>query len=316
MQVAVVYRSMTALVLHHHYSLVSLVGGIDLEVLQCDIVGLIECHHTIVLLMLVVRISTSGVVVVIDLHIALAALTLQCECVDGSHSLDVRNAHLLIILACLNLQCHRTFHSKCADIVDCSLDGGIVTTLSDGIGAALSACHSDRSCCRILYRNGLSVNSDAVERCRCGLSYLSVTLHVVSQPEVVGSRLCDGVTLAEFLVGRECRCRTRLIDMVVLNSLATYTGNVKGCQRSRRQVTLSLYHYLEHLGVGLSLQHFTDTDVFGRHACNYHVGLLVTLYQHGEVRFAPAALADVFDGYLAAIDIGIRDDWIELSRRS
>ena len=104
--------------------------------------------------------------------------------------------------------------------------------------------------------------------------------------------------------------------MVVLNSLAVGSCDVERGNLNRCEVTLCLYHDFQHLGVGLSLQYLVGADVFGGNASNLHVGLLVTFNQHCEVRFEVAALAYIFYSNLATIDIGVRDDWVELSRRT
>ena len=166
MQVAVVYGSMTTLVLHHHHCLICLVGSVDFEVLQRDIVGLVERHNTVVLLMLVVAVTACGVVVMIYLNVTLTALALKSESVHATHSLDVRNAHLLVIVACLDLQSHRTVHTKYTDIVNGTLNGSIVTTLSYGISTALSACNSECGSNGLFHWDCCAVNGDAVQRCR------------------------------------------------------------------------------------------------------------------------------------------------------
>ena len=204
MQVAVVDSDVAAAVLHHHQCLVSrCVGGCDFEVVQCDVTCFIERNDAIVFLMLIVGIATGDVVVLVDLDIALAALTFERQGVHASHTFDVGDAHLLIVLAGLDLQRHRTFHAQCADVVDGSLDGGVVAVLPHGVVAALAAGNGDGCRGGVGYVNGSAVDRHTVERSRGGLSYLGGGLHVVGQPEVVGSTVSDLILGVEHFVGRE-----------------------------------------------------------------------------------------------------------------
>ncbi len=111
MQIAVVDSGMTTLVLNHHHGLVVEVGGSDFQVLQRDVVSLIECHHAVVFLMLVIAVAGSGVVIVIDFHITLTTFALQRQCVHGSHTFNIWYAYFLVVFTCSDLQRHGSIHA-------------------------------------------------------------------------------------------------------------------------------------------------------------------------------------------------------------
>ena len=204
---------MTALVLDHHHGLICLVLGANLKVAQGHVTGLIECHHTIVLLVLVVAITASGVVVVIDLHIALTALTLNGEGVGGSHALDVGDAYLLVVGTGLDLEHHGAIHAQCTEVVDGALNGGIVGILAHGVGAALAAGHGDGGGGgRLVNRHYGSVDGDRLERGLSRVTHLGITLDVGHDPEVVGAFFLDDHAVGEGSGGREGGGGPRLID--------------------------------------------------------------------------------------------------------
>ncbi len=193
MQVTVVDSGVTALVLNHHHGFIGFVGGCDFKVLQRHVVGLIERHHTIVLLMLVSAIAGSGVVVVIDFHVALAALTLDGEGVYSTHTHNIRYAYFLIIFTGLDLQRYGAFHAKSCDGIDGTLDGGVVAACANNLSAAHAACHCDGGGDRFGHGDGFAVHGDSVERSRGGLTFRSRGLHIVGEPEVVGAAVGDAV---------------------------------------------------------------------------------------------------------------------------
>ena len=81
-EIAIVDGDVAALVLHHDDGLIGNVGCGDFQVAQRDIAGFVEGDDAIVLLVLVVAVATGGVLVVIDLDIALSAFALEGEGVD------------------------------------------------------------------------------------------------------------------------------------------------------------------------------------------------------------------------------------------
>ena len=317
MQVAVVDGSMTALVLHHYNGLVSLVGGVNLKILQCDVVCLVQSNHTIILLVLVVAIAASGVVVMINLHVALSAFTFQCESVLCAQTLDVWYAHLLVILASLYLQCHRTVHAQPPEVVNGTLDGCVCPALANGIFAVFSACNRYTCRCRIGDADCLVASHDAGKCCLCRLSYLGIGIHVIANPEVVRASLVKSVTLAELLYWRERRGIACAVDVLCADSIAC-SGDVERREVDSALVGIALGHhlYFQHLHVALAFQHLVSADVLGHNADNLHRFFLVSLCLDGEVRTCITACSDILDGEFSAILIRIRNYWVELSRRT
>ncbi len=316
-QIAVVDGGMTAFVLHHHHGLVGFVGGIDFEIFQRDVVGLVECHHAVVLQVLVVAVAARGVVVVENLHVALSALALQRECVRGTQTLYIRYAYLFVIFSGLNLQGHRTFHAQCAEVVDGSLNRGIVAALAYGVLTALSAGNSDGSRCRLVDADGRFACSNAVQRHFARLPYFGVSLHVAANPEIVGAGLGERVLLAELLDGRECRGIVGTIDVVSLDGFAP-CGEVerRDVERALIRIAFGLDGHLQHLHLGLSFQHFGGTDVLGGNTYHFNGLLLVALHLDGEVRTGIAAGTNILNGNLSAVLRGVGYYRVELSRRT
>ena len=188
----------------------------------------------------------------VDLHVALAALALDGEGVDGTHAWDVGNANLLVVFACLHLQRDGSFHTQRAKIVNGSLDGGVVAALSYGVVAALACCHANGGSDGGGYVNGSTVDHDAVERGAGCLSDGCLSVHVDGQPEVVGTCLGNVVGTVELLAGREVGAGPRLIDVLCSSGLAV-GGHVEGSDGGWCQLALGLNGNLQHLHVGLSL---------------------------------------------------------------
>ena len=73
---------------------------------------------------------------------------------------------------------------------------------------------------------------------------------------------------------------------------------------------------MQHLHIGLPLQHLIRADVFGGYGAHGQHGLLVALGHDGKVGLGVGACAHILQRELAAIDGGIADDGVELGRRA
>ena len=115
--------------------------------------------------MLVVAVAASSIVVVIDLHVALTALTLNGEGVCGSHALDVRHAHFLVVFTGLDLEHHGTFHAQRAKVIDGTLNGSRVGIGTHGVSTALATGHGDSGTgSRLIYSHYSAIDGDRLQR--------------------------------------------------------------------------------------------------------------------------------------------------------
>ena len=111
MDVAVVDGDVTAFVLHHHHSIVVNVDSSNLQILQRYIISFVKCYNSVNLRILIIAVAARGVLVVIDLHIALTAFTLDGQRVRSTHTYNIRYANLLVVFTCSDLQRHGSIHA-------------------------------------------------------------------------------------------------------------------------------------------------------------------------------------------------------------
>ena len=133
------------------------------------------------------------VVVVVDFHIvAVAALRLQRYDVHRRCTGDMRHAHLLVILAALDVEHHGAIDAR-RDGIHSGLYGGVVAARANGVDAVSTSCYADVGCNILRYRCLSAIYGECCQFGRSLRAHGGIALHVVGYPEVVHAIFGHGI---------------------------------------------------------------------------------------------------------------------------
>ena len=258
----------------------------------------------------------------VDFHIvAVAALRLQRDGVHRRCAEDVRHAHLLVVVAALDVEHHGAIYAR-RNGIHGGLYGGVVASCANGVDAVSTSCYADVGC-NILRNSCLSaVYGECRQFCRSLRAHGGIALHVVGYPEVVHAIFGHGVgarnaacalRFSKFLH----RCKGRLgasgVNRNAIQSRVLRGFDAELLYIERRVVAHHGHGHVQHLHVLLACHHVGWANV--GHGVALHLeGLLqVALHLNGEVGTGVGALAHVFDGDFAIGRVRY-DGIVELSR--